>query len=117
MCGLNKDDQSAGLQMNDKRTPPSAASAWKGDLMQELQTWNWYVVNPTTYSCKMNAHWKISEAMKSLGLDGNPQLEGGDNACHRIEHWNPRAAENGRQIPAINQWYTVEGREYQVSSH
>lgn len=52
--------------------------------------------------------------MKALGLNGSPQSEGGDNTCYRVEHWDPKAAENGRQIPAINQWYTVDGVEYQV---
>lgn len=52
--------------------------------------------------------------MKALGLNGDPQNEGGDNICYRVEHWNPKPAENGRQIPAINQWYNVDGTDYQV---
>ena len=101
--------------MDDKRTPPSAASQWTGNLKQELTTWKWSEVDPSTYSCKMNDHWKIPETMKALGLNGNPKHEGGDNVCYRVEHWDPKSAENGRQIPAINQWYTVDGVEYQVS--
>ncbi|KAF3034171.1 hypothetical protein E8E12_005653 [Didymella heteroderae] len=60
----------------------------------------------------MNEHWKIPAAMKVLGLNGNPQSEGGYNVCYRVEHWNPSLVENGRQIPAINQWYNVDGTEY-----
>ena len=115
MCHLNGDDEDAGIQMGDKRTPPSAASPWTGDLTRELVAWKWSVVNPSTYSCKMNDHWKIPEAMKALGLNGKPQSEGGDNACYRVEHWIPNLTENGQQNPAINQWYTVDGTEYQVS--
>ncbi|KAF2621471.1 hypothetical protein BU25DRAFT_379643, partial [Macroventuria anomochaeta] len=115
MCGLNGDDEEAGIQMGDKRTPPSAASPWTGDLTRELVVWKWSIVNPSTYSCKMNDHWKIPEAMKALRLNGKPQSEGGDNACYRVEHWNPKPTENGRQIPAINQWYTVDGMEYQAT--
>ncbi|KAJ4341283.1 hypothetical protein N0V95_007289 [Ascochyta clinopodiicola] len=110
MCSLNGNDEEAGLHIGDKRTPPSAASPWTGDLTQELQTWKWSTVNPTTYSCKMNDHWKIAEATKSLGLNGQSKLEGGDNACYRVEHWDPKAG-----TPAINQWYTIDGTEYQVS--
>ncbi|XPS75852.1 hypothetical protein M3J09_007918 [Ascochyta lentis] len=110
MCGLNGNDEEAGLQMGDKRTPPSAASPWTGDLMWELQTWKWSTVDPTTYSCKMNDHWAISEAMRSLGLNGKPQSEGGDNTCYRVEHWDPKAS-----TPAINQWYTVDGKDYQAT--
>jgi hypothetical protein len=117
MCGMNQDDKYAGEQLGDKRTPPSAASEWKGDLDQELQTWKWSVFNPSTYTCKMNEHWMIPAAMKSLGLSGKPVSEGGDNACYRVEHWDPKQVDNGRQVPAINQWYKVDGQDYQVSSH
>ncbi|UPX16374.1 uncharacterized protein EKO05_0006781 [Ascochyta rabiei] len=110
--GLNGNDQEAGLQMGDKRTPPSAASPWTGDLNQELQTWEWSIVDPTTYSCKMNDHWKISEAMRSLGLNSKSKPEGGEIACYRVEHWDPKAG-----TPAINQWYTVDGIEYQFGTN
>ncbi|KAJ4335147.1 hypothetical protein N0V87_006301 [Didymella glomerata] len=63
----------------------------------------------------MNDHWKMPSAMKALGLNGDPQNEGEDNICYRVEHWNPKPAENGRQIPAINQWYNVDGTDYQAT--
>ncbi|KAJ4316879.1 hypothetical protein N0V94_005221 [Neodidymelliopsis sp. IMI 364377] len=115
MCGMNQDDKYAGEQLSDKRTPPSAASEWKGDLVQELQMWRWSVFSPSTYTCKMNRHWMIPEAMKSLGLSGKPVSEGGDNACYRVEHWDPKQVENGRQVPAISQWYKVDGQDYQAT--
>jgi hypothetical protein len=114
MCGINGDDEEAGGQIGDTRKPPSAASPWTGDFTQEMTKWKWTEINPSTYSCKMNDHWKIHSAMKALGLNGDPQNEGGDNICYRVEHWNPKPAENGRQIPAINQWYNVDGTDYQV---
>jgi hypothetical protein len=114
MCGINGDDEEAGGQIGDTRKPPSAASPWTGDFTQEMTKWKWTEINPSTYSCKMNDHWKIPSAMKALGLNGDPQNEGGDNICYRVEHWNPKPAENGRQIPAINQWYNVDGTDYQV---
>lgn len=115
MCGLNGNDENAGEQMGDKRTPPSAASPWTGDLKQELATWKWSEVDPSTYSCKMDDHWKMSSAMEALGLNGKPRSEGGDNVCFRVEHWDPKAVKDGQRIPAINQWYNVDGTDYQVS--
>lgn len=112
MCALRGDDRRAGLQTGDKRTPPSAASEWTGELTKELEAWGWSTVDPATYSCKMIEHWNIPEAMRSLGLNGKSQTEGGDNACYRIERWNPMAG-----TAAINQWYTVDGIDYQVCMH
>ncbi|KAF1923546.1 uncharacterized protein M421DRAFT_425767 [Didymella exigua CBS 183.55] len=116
MCGLNCDDKEAGLQMGDTRTPPSSASPWSGDLRQEMAAWKWTEINPSTYSCKMNDHWKVPEAMKALKLDGKPQSESGENVCYRVEHWDPSLAENGSQIPAINQWYNIDKTEYQATN-
>ncbi|KAF1844423.1 uncharacterized protein K460DRAFT_250326, partial [Cucurbitaria berberidis CBS 394.84] len=113
LCALKGTDETAGRQLNDKRTPPSAASPWTGDPQQDLDTWYWHHVDPATYSCKMNAHWNIAFAMRSLGLNGDPKSEqGGENACFRVEHWDPRREENGHQVPAINQWYKAGDREY-----
>ncbi|KAJ4986345.1 hypothetical protein SVAN01_08162 [Stagonosporopsis vannaccii] len=113
MCGLNGDDEKAGQQMGDKRTPPSAASPWTGDLKQELKKWKWTEVSPSTYSCKMDDYWKIPLAMEALGLNSRPLFEGGDNICYRVEHWDPGTMKDGQRIPAINQWYNVDGIDYQ----
>src|SRR5690242_17744057 len=114
MCGLHGNDEMAGELMGDMRTPPSAASLWAGDLKEELARWKWSEVDPSTYSCKMDDHWKIPVAMRALRLSGRPQSEDGDNVCHRVEHWDPKAMKDGQRIPAINQWYRVDGTEYQV---
>jgi hypothetical protein len=56
--------------------------------------------------------------MQSLGLDGRPTTEGGDNQCYRIEHWDPESRDaEGNQIPTIHQWYNVPGnsKQYRVS--
>ena len=116
ICGLTGTDKIAGTLMRDPRNPPSAASMWRGDLRQELQTWYWRNVNPATYSCKLDEHWQFPYAMRDLGLSGKPVDEGGDNACFRVEHWDPNKEENGRQVPAINQWYTVGDKDYRVSN-
>lgn len=115
-CGLLATDQSAGQLLRDARTPPSAASLWCGDLKQELSTWYWHVNGRPNYSCKLDDYWYIASAVRSLGLDGQPVEEGGDNACYRIEHWDQNREEGGMQAPAINQWYSVDGKEYRVSS-
>ncbi|KAH6644834.1 hypothetical protein C7974DRAFT_420258 [Boeremia exigua] len=115
MCALNGDDEAAGVLMGDTRTPPSAASPWTGDLKQQLAAWKWTEIDPSSYSCKMDEHWKIPAAMKALGLNGKPQSEGGDNVCHRVEHWDPSLTVDGQRVPAINQWYNVEGTEYQAT--
>lgn len=114
MCGLNGNDNEAGLIMGDTRSPPSAASPWSGDLRQELAKWEWNEGLPASYTCQINDHWDIYEVTEDLHLNGDPQSEGGDNVCFRIEHWNPSRMKDGQQIPAINQWYNVDGVEYQV---
>ncbi|KAJ4369598.1 hypothetical protein N0V83_005360 [Neocucurbitaria cava] len=115
LCALHATDQLAGRQLHDTRNPPSAASIWTGDLKQALETWYWHDVPPTEPSiCDIAGYWKIPFAVRSLGLDSRLKVEGGDNACYRVEHWDPgmKDGENGRQVPAINQWYNVDGREY-----
>lgn len=116
MCGLAGTDEEAGQLLNDLREPPSAESQWTGDLKQEMYEWYWHDVNPATYTCKLTDHWNIGYAMRSLGLNGKPKTEGGDNTCYRVEHWDPDKQENGMQTPAINQWYKVGNgeKEYRV---
>ncbi|KAH7406736.1 hypothetical protein DE146DRAFT_753290 [Phaeosphaeria sp. MPI-PUGE-AT-0046c] len=115
ICALQGTDRTAGLLLRDKRSPPSAASAWTGDLRAELQTWYWRVINPTSKGCYLNKFWQIAATLQALGLDGRPKTEGGDNLCHRIEHWDPEKQEDGHQVPAINQWYTVDGNNYRAT--
>jgi hypothetical protein len=120
MCGLEGSDETAGRQMKDTREPPSAARPYNGDLKIELQNWYWRETNPSSFSCSFSEHWHLSYAMRSLGLDGRPTSQGGDNQCHRIEHWDPESKnDKGDQIPAINQWYSVPGnsKQYRVSLH
>jgi hypothetical protein len=120
MCGLEGSDETAGRQMKDIREPPSAARPYNGDLKIELQNWYWRETNPSSFSCSFSEHWHLSYAMRSLGLDGRPTSQGGDNHCHRIEHWDPENKnDKGDRIPAINQWYSVPGnsKQYRVSLH
>jgi hypothetical protein len=116
MCGLEGSDETAGRQMSDTRTPPSAVSRFRGDLRQELQNWHWRNIDPSTYGCKLSEHWEFRRVMQTLSLSGKPVSEGGDNQCYRVEHWDPERRENGNQVPAINQWYNVPGieRQYRV---
>jgi hypothetical protein len=119
VCGLEGDDETAGRQMKDTRTPPSAKTQFHGDLKSELQNWYWRHINPSSFSCRLAEHWHFPKAMQSLGLDGWPASEGGDNTCYRVEHWDPeRTDDNGNTVAAINQWYNVPGieRQYHVSS-
>ncbi|EDU43710.1 conserved hypothetical protein [Pyrenophora tritici-repentis Pt-1C-BFP] len=110
MCGLEGSDQTAGRLMGDTRQPPSAASKFNGDLQTELQDWYWRPVHPATYSCSISQHWQIPHAVESLGLSGTSKAQGGDNECFRTEHWDPeRRDDDGNQIPAVNQRYTVPG--------
>lgn len=114
MCALQGSDQTAGLQLKDTRSPPSAASHFNTDLKTELHTWYWRSVDPASFSCSFSDHWGFSKAMQALGLSGKPASQGGDNKCYRIEHWDPeKRDDNGNQIPALNQWYNVAGIEQQ----
>lgn len=115
ICALQGTDQTAGLLLKDKRNPPSAASTWHGDLKAELQSWYWHTMNPTSKGCRLNTYWQVTAALQALGLDGNPKSEGGDNVCHRIEHWDPTKLEDGHQVPAINQWYAVDENNYRAT--
>ena len=114
MCGLLGTDETAGQQLRDTRSPPSAASEWRGDLKQELSTWYWRERDPTRSGCEMDEFWQIPTVMKALGLNARPASEGGDNACFRVEHWDPNKEENGRQVPPIDQWYQVGDKMYRV---
>jgi hypothetical protein len=111
MCGLEGSDETAGGQMGDKRTPPSARTQFNGDLKTELQNWYWHDINPSSFSCRLAEHWHLLNAMQSLRLDGRPASEGGDNTCYRVEH---RDSDN--TAATINQWYKVPGieREFHV---
>jgi hypothetical protein len=115
MCALEGTDRMAGRLINDTRNPPSAASAWSGDLKQELQDWYWHELTPTSKGAQLDDYWKFSATMQALGLNGKPKSAGGDNACYRIEHRDPSKQENGHQVPAINQWYRIGGNDYRVS--
>jgi hypothetical protein len=117
MCGLKGSDETAGRQIKDTRTPPSAKTQLNGDLKTELQNWYWRYVKPSSFSCRLAEHWHFPNAMQSLGLDGRPASQGGDNTCYRVEHWDPEKTDgNGNTVPAINQWYNVPGieRQYHV---
>jgi hypothetical protein len=116
MCALKGTDQTAGRQIKDTRNPPSAVSAWSGDLKQELRNWYWHELNPTFKGCQLDYNWKVPATMRALGLNGKANSAGGDNLCYRIEHWDPNKEENGKQVPAINQWYQFGGNSYRVSS-
>jgi hypothetical protein len=118
MCGLEGDDETAGGQMKDTRTPPSARTQFNGDLKTELQNCYWRDTNPSTFSCRLAEHWHFPNVMRSLGLDGRPASEGGDNTCYRVEHWDPEKRDDkGNQVAAINQWYNVPGIERQYHVH
>ena len=117
MCGLKASDQTAGLLLQDTRTPPSTASRFTGKFKQTLATWHWRHVSPASFSCSFSTHWELPNAMRSLGLSGTSVADGGDNTCYQIEHWDPEMGdEHGNQIPAVNQWYSVPGveRNYRV---
>jgi hypothetical protein len=116
ICALKGTDQTAGRQIKDSRSPPSEISVWSGNLKQELHDWYWHELNPTSEGCQLDDNWKVPATMRALGLDGKAKSAGGNNVCYRIEHWDPNKEENGRQIPAINQWYQVDGNSYRVSS-
>ncbi|KAJ8107057.1 hypothetical protein OPT61_g9127 [Boeremia exigua] len=114
MCGLDGNDEEAGLLMDDKRVPPSAASLWTGDLRQELTTWGWTEIDSSGYACDLDEYWHMTSMMEALDLNAKPQSNGGDNVCYRVEHWNPKQVKDGQRVPAINQWYNVDGTDYQV---
>jgi hypothetical protein len=112
ICGLEGSDKTAGGHMGDKRTPPSARTQFNGGLETELQNWYWRHINPSSFSCRLAEHWHLPHAMQSLGLDGRPASEGGDNTCYRVEHRNPE-----NSAATINQWYKVPGTEREFRVH
>lgn len=116
MCGLAGTDRTAGRQIRDTRNPPSAASVWTGDLGQELDTWYWREMSPSSKGCQLQEYWEFRVMLAALGLNGRPRSEGGDNVCSRVEHWDANKEEGGKQVSAINQWYNVDGKDYHVKS-
>jgi hypothetical protein len=115
VCAMAGTDRTAGILLKDTRTPPSAASVWTGDLRQELIEWYWHDLDASSKTCQINEFWELSHAMQSLGLDGRPKANDGDNECFRIEHWDSKKEDKGQRVPAINQWYKVSGANYRVS--
>lgn len=114
MCGLLGTDQTAGRLLNDKRTPPSAASAWQGDLKEELSWWYWHDVTSVRDKCDFNDYFEFPFAMKSLGLNGISSLQGGDNVCYHVEHCDRNLKKDGESVPSANQWYDVGEKSYRV---
>jgi hypothetical protein len=116
MCGLVDTDRTAGRQIRDTRNPPSAASVWTGDLRQELDTWYWREMSPSSKGCQLQEYWEFPAMLAALGLNGQAKSGGGDNVCSRVEHWDADKEEGGKQVPAINQWYIVDGKDYRVNT-
>ncbi|KAH6025740.1 hypothetical protein HBI83_061410 [Parastagonospora nodorum] len=115
MCGLVGTDRTAGGQIRDTRNPPSAASVWTGDLRQELDTWYWREMSPSSKGCQLHAYWEFPAMLAALELNGQPKSDGGDNECSRVEHWDADKEEGGKQVPAVNQWYKVDGKDYHAT--
>jgi len=110
MCGLEGTDLTAGHQLWDTRTPPSAASVWNGDLRQELREWYWHEMAPRSFGADFDGFWKFGATVRALGLS-----VGADNVCHKIVHYDPELRDpQGAKVPAIMQRYDHAGRSMQV---
>jgi hypothetical protein len=109
-------DRTAGRQIQDTRKALSAASAWSGDLREELYSWYWRGMSPSSEGCQPQEYWEFLAMLKALGLlNERPKSADGDNICSRIEHWDATKKEDGKQVLAIKQWYEVGGVDYKVS--
>ncbi|KAH7071743.1 hypothetical protein FB567DRAFT_612413 [Paraphoma chrysanthemicola] len=115
MCALGGTDKTAGRLLRDTRDPPSAASIWTGNLRQELHEWYWRESNPRSYACQFNGHWQFADTLRALGLNSKSTVDGGDNACYKIEHWDSSKQENGKQVPVINQWYRADNTDFRAT--
>jgi len=107
MCGLVISDRAAGAMLHDGRNPPSAASEWQGDLVEDLKTWFWHDLDDDQRYCDIASRWEMGHALKSLGLNPKSKKNGGENECYTIEH-------QSRSGPPINQFYTVGDKQYRV---
>ncbi|KAF1832885.1 hypothetical protein BDW02DRAFT_553766 [Decorospora gaudefroyi] len=123
-CRLDADDEAAGRLWMDTRNPPSARSEWSNvKLMHELGLWYWHQADfDQDYHCNFadddsNDHTnKIGSALQALGLSSKPKTQGGDNVCFNIEHFDDDAQDDdGDQLEPEDQYYEVNGREYQAT--
>jgi hypothetical protein len=105
LCAMLGTDRTAGRLLQDARDPPSAASIWRGNLVEELKTWFWHHV--PNKDCMIG--WDLDHAFESLGLSSESTEYSGDNECIWVEHQEP-----GRGN-VMMQFYEVNGKQYRVS--
>ncbi|KAJ4298009.1 hypothetical protein N0V90_005908 [Kalmusia sp. IMI 367209] len=111
-------DQKAGPQIEELkgRNPPSAKSAWQGDLKAELATWGWSEFRVENIYADME-YWQVESVIKALNINGKPKADGGKIIPYQIEHWNPNKKDpQGKPMDKKDQTYKVNGREYRSTA-
>ncbi|KAF1956344.1 hypothetical protein CC80DRAFT_362839, partial [Byssothecium circinans] len=110
-------DEDAGKLIDDKRTPPSAASHWQGDLKSELAKWGWTDFPTNNLDDELrgdfDGFWHVESVTHALRLNGKP---GKDNVVYHVEHWDPHKKDfKGNEIPMEQQTYEVDGKTYRAT--
>ncbi|KAI8936195.1 hypothetical protein NX059_006626 [Plenodomus lindquistii] len=126
ICLMQATDAGAGYLIEDKRSPPSAASRWTGDLKSELATWGWHYNDwDRGYECDY-ARQGLAIAFAGMGLNAFPAINdegdpaGGNNECISITHYDENDVidpndEWGQMKDVKDQHYTVDGKQYTVN--
>jgi len=122
MCALRGSDQFAGEYLNDQRSPPSAASIWRGDFAQDMAKFGW-VEMPGSYIqgeyFNDGGSYNLENAFRGLGISpyaDDPEAEvRGHNKIHWPSHGDyDKRDENDESIKPADQYYNVDGTQYRV---
>lgn len=143
-CLMHATDKGAGFLINDKRTQPSAASKWSGDMRgmkqdksvqtwlilspEDLERWNWQYNDWDEGSqCDFEAYG-LKKAFTGLGLNAKPAYDDdgepadGHNECFSVTHYSVHDyvdpnAEFPQMKPTKDQKYMVDKKQYMVGRH
>lgn len=102
---------------------PYVKSPWEGDLKAELRRWGYLddeqVHKQADIFCDFEVHHQMTRSFGDLHIDPRSAAKGGPNRCYNLKHRDGPAVHrntNGALPPTDEQFYTVDGREYRVSS-
>jgi len=113
-CGMRGTDIGAGYQLEDTRTPPSAASPWVGGLTQ-LVDWYWQESSFDSRICNMDVYWGMGTMFQALGISPRSTADGGDLQCFQLRHKDEHAKyPDGTPRGALAQSYVMDGKMYHV---
>lgn len=115
MCAMLGTDATAGWQLHDTRTPPSAASKWVN--FNDMAAWYWFEGKFDPDICEMGTFWGMRTTFQALKVNPKSNKYGNGLQCFIVQHQNENAKyPDGKPRGPQNQSYTVDGKLYHVCS-